>query len=419
MEKYDTAVLKYLFYHPSVRIEQLANSLGIYPEYVINTANNLVEKKYLSNQSDLLSLTQYGYLKISTYPFSLLSCLDLTTVTNRFCAITRQLPYEHPLQYQYWFDNITCKKILEITVDMLSVQRPRLAFIGTPLLSLYFHLAFPDWPITVIDVSETILNYLKPFFHNNAKIILADVKSDPVPHDLGRYDAVLIDPPFYADYYGGFLRWAASMQDDGGLLFTVLFGTSIKENNMERKIVMDLISEQYVFIKSYDNLLKYLVPRFESQTYDNRHLDGIYISDWRQNTLGVFSKCGVNTSELPYVDEGKWVEYVFGRKRIMVKKCSCESTNTFVFHPLYDDSPVMKSVSRRNPDRQAVSLWTSDNEVYTASNSALQFIHEVLHKIETTQEIEAIAIQDWENKCGCVEIQTALWKIRNLTEKQD
>ena len=234
---------------------------------------------------------------------------------------------------------------------------------------------------------------------------------------MGRYDAVLIDPPFYADYYEGFLRWAASMQDDGGLLFAVLFGTGIKGNNMERKIVMDLISEHYVFIKSYDNLLKYLVPKFESRTYNNRN--GIHISDWRQNTLGVFSKCGNNTFELPYADEGEWIEYVFGRKRIMVKECSYKNADTFIFRPLYDDSPVMKSVSRRNPDRQTASLWTSDNEVYTASNSALQFIHEVLHKIETAQAIDTPAIQDWKNKYGCIEIQTALLKIRSLTGTQD
>lgn len=419
LQRYEFDVAKYLFHYPHVDIECLVNTLGIYPEYIKEAADSLIKRKFVKKEMDSLSLTELGHLEISGFPFYLWPSIDINAVNSQFDAIAKDMPHEHPQQYQYWFNCSTCKNILNIAVEMMLSQKPRLAFIGTPLLALYFHLAFPEWFITVIDISEVIIEYLRPFFHGQANLILADVRQKPAPSGLGSHDMVFIDPPFYPDFYRSFLEWANSMQNDGSLLFTVLFGTAVKGNNSERKIVMDEISKYYVFIKSYDNILKYSVPRFESQTYRIKLTNDINISDWRQNTLGIFSKCTICEEPHFHEEDDEWTEYVFGKKRIMVRKRSPSDSDLLLLQTLSGSSPILTSVSRKNPDRQFISLWTSDNEVYTAGKSALTLIHAILSEMDSDGLIKDMAIRDFERKYGRDKTQEILSTLCDLTKERD
>ncbi len=419
IKRYEFDVIKFLFNHPHADIESLVNSIGIYPEYIIEAIDSLTKKKYAKREADFFSLTKLGHLAVSGYPFYVWPSINIAAVNVQFDTIEKNMPHGHPQQYQYWFNSSTCEKILRIAVEMMTSQRPRLAFIGSPLLSLYFHLAFPEWPITVIDISEVILEYLRPFFHGQVNMIIADVRQKPAPLELGIHDVVFIDPPFYPDYYRSFLGWANSMQNDGGLLFAVLFGTAVKGNNIERKIVMDEISKHYVFIKSYDDLLKYSVPRFEKHTYRTKLPNNINISDWRQNTLGVFSKCIVYAEPHFYEEDDEWIEYKFGKKRIIVRKQSNNNSDLFFLRPLSDNSPILTSVSRKNPDRQSISLWTSDNEVYTASKSALNLVHAILREMGPDGIVQDTAICGLERMYGSNKTQEVLCILRHLSKERD
>lgn len=131
---------------------------------------------------------------------------------------------------------------------------------------------------------------------------------------------------------------------EGSLLFAVLFGSNIKDDLKERKIVTDLIASDYTLIKTYDNMLKYLVPRFEKSTY--KEWTNLDIMDWRQNTLGVFAKCNfIDSMDLCFAKDYNWKEYIFGKKRIMVRiNDEFNESDAFLFHSLYSDTNILKNI---------------------------------------------------------------------------
>lgn len=324
--------------------------------------------------------------------------------------------YENPIQYQYWFDEKTCQSILKIAVNFLQVKEPHLVFLGTSLLALYFNKAFPNWKLTIVDISIGTINYIKTLVNNDVDFIIADMRRDSIQKHFDNHNIVFIDPPFYSDYYAGFLKWATAMQKEGSLLFAVLFGSNIKDDLKERKIVTDLIASDYTLIKTYDNMLKYLVPRFEKSTY--KEWANLDIMDWRQNTLGVFVKCNfIDSMDLCFAKDYNWKEYIFGKKRIMVRiNDEFNDSDAFLFHSLYSDTNILKNVSRRNLDRDKICLWTSDNEVYIASHSALKVIHQVMQKLTDIGYLKKEFIQYLAERYGYLEIENLLCTINILIQ---
>jgi len=397
-------------------INDLINSLGFYPEKVLEVLKVMLTKKYVTEHNDIIALTEEGRAAVFEYPFCKITKLNFDGIDKQFKISVTNMIYEHPLQYQYWFDEMTCQSILKISVDFLQVKEPHLAFLGTPLLALYFNMAFPEWKLTVVDISEGVINYIKTLVNNNVNFIIADMRHDAIQEYLDSHNIVFIDPPFYSDYYAGFLRWATAMQKEGGLLFAVLFGSNIKDNMKERKMVTDLISSDYTLIKTYDDILKYLVPRFEKSTYTK--WNNLSIIDWRQNTLGVFVKCKTGDSiELCFAKDYEWKEYIFGKKRIMVRiNNEYNKLDSFLFRSLYNDTNILKSVSRRNLDRNKICLWTSDNEVYIASDSALEVIHRVMQEFIDTGNLKKELIQYYKEKYGYLEVENLLCTINKLIQ---
>lgn len=417
IEQYKFEVEKFLFSHPYANDEFLMNSVGIYPEYVKIATKSLIELGYVININGMNLLTEKGLSSLSEYPFYQLKTINLAAVNARFSLIDKCMPHENPRLFQYWFSEQTCEEILKVSIDMINKKNPRLAFIGTPRLALYFHLAYPDLPITIIDISKPTLDYLTQHVNRQVVTINADVCHDSVPVNLCAFDAIFIDPPFYPDYYKGFLTWADALQNNGGLLFAVLFGTTVKDDNSERKTVMDEISKRYVFIKSFDDMLQYKVPQFEKQTYNDILTEDIMLSDWRKNTLGVFAKCTFDTVYDYGVDDDQWDEYVFGRKTIMVRKSNgTNNASEFVFHPLYNDTMILKSVSRKCSDRVRVDLWTSDNEVFSASESALQLLRILLNKMEKKIELEHAELEQLKEQYGAEKIRDVISVLNDLRD---
>lgn len=403
----------------TISLDDLMNSLGIYPEKVIEVIDNMMDKKYIKNEKKSISLTKIGLDIVSQYPVGKMINVDYIDAGNRYNIAINNMIHEHPLQYQYWFTGLTCETLLHVVVDLLYIKEPYMAFLGAPFLALYFNLVFPEWHLLIVDISQNVFNNIKDLVNDNVQFVNADMRYDTMQEELGYYDVVFIDPPFYVDYYAGFLKWATSMQKDDGLLFAVMFGSNIKENNIERKQITDLIAKDYTLIKTYNDILEYYVPRFEIKTYKELNLDS-NISDWRHNTLGIFCKCKSNTNvESFYPKDYEWVEYIFGKKRIMVRKNAVDNTNIFIFRPLYNESNILKSVSRRNIDREKICLWTSDNEVYIASNSALEVIHTVLAEISMNGMLKKEIIRKMEVKYGSSEIHNLLSVINMLIREAE
>ena len=52
VQQYEFDVIKFLFKHLHADIVRLVNSLGIYPEYIIEATDSLIKQKYIKKEAD-------------------------------------------------------------------------------------------------------------------------------------------------------------------------------------------------------------------------------------------------------------------------------------------------------------------------------------------------------------------------------
>jgi hypothetical protein len=63
-------------------------------------------------------------------------------------------------------------------------------------------------------------------------------------------------------------------------------------------------------------------------------------------------------------DHDEWQEFPLNGKTIKLKTQAQHKATTFSYKPVANDSPVLRTVSRRWPHRASIDVWTSDNEAY-------------------------------------------------------
>lgn len=361
-------ILKQLFCEKQ-NLDSLINNVGMYPDKIEETIEELEIANLVCKKDDLFELTEKGRLMCSDYPFAQFD-LNHYFADAIFEKLYEQMPKEHPQQYQYWFTPETCKNIAKVFIDTVVIESPKIAFIGTPTLAIYFNKLFPSYDLLFIDISRTIIEYVSDNTNDYMTVVERDLRKDKLDQIKKHYDMIIIDPPFYYDYYKLFIEAASYLQNNEAYLFSVIYGNHIKDNSLEKRCIFESFSKYYAFYGSYDNILHYKCPDFEKNTFRSAKLKYKNIKDWRHNTLAVFKKCYLPMENIIYSDNCPWDEFFINNKRIMVKIPEID-TDAWMLKPLYNDSNILKSVSRRCTDREKIGIWTSDNEVYEASSEAL------------------------------------------------
>jgi hypothetical protein len=283
-------------------------------------------------------------------------CPSISTRERRFSD-------PHPADYD-WRYTLNCRADLVRRVVQVVECSGRVALLGCP--TLLPELANKKRAVVLFDRNERVLRDLGAMGFCEG-IVHHDL-FDPIPGTTAWYDLVIADPPWYRPFQRAFVLRASELLSNGGLL---LLGTlpwlTRPEAPKDRAEVFNFtLGAGFNVAGVEQGVLSYESPRFEVASLQ---MQGMNCGEWRTGDLWTFKKAREPVEGLATprpADELQWDEYEVGRRRLKVRRrkepCPSEFRAEFV-----DTTAVLGDVSRRNPLRSKIDLWTSDNEAFSVS----------------------------------------------------
>lgn len=237
-------------------------------------------------------------------------------------------------------------------------------FLGSPLFGAFASALLPESQIHILDKSGATLEAIKEDVDSErVRLVCYDAEEPLIQELIGIADMVFFDPPWYVDYYDLFLR--RSMQ----LIFNryatvafVLFPLLTRPASLqERKQVFEIAMAYGLSLVAMEShVAHYYTPQFEQESLA---IKGIDAKNWRRGDLAMFISDGTCLPEniALRVEEGRWLELIVSKIKVKVR-VKDEDPDTYISPELLDfaDGKVaLPTVSRRDPIRNEIDLWTS------------------------------------------------------------
>jgi len=271
----------------------------------------------------------------------------------------------HPVDYDWRFSPGTIEWLATEFVSR-HLSRARWACLGTP--TLFVHLRALGFDAVLYERNRSIVEAIR-----DGRAICQDLTL-PVP---GRsFDAVVADPPWYADYYKIFLSRASEILVDDGFLFLAVLPRLTRPSACADRLDVQrtALALGFEICEVRPATLAYDTPAFEKRSLENA---GVACKQWRRGDLFVLQRVW-NEAGAPLVqpdDYGLWQEYAFGSVRVKVRRGSVKKKGALLMR-----LPEATLVSRRSPLRPDVDLWTSQNDAYRVGD--LDLLHRVLRELQ-------------------------------------
>jgi hypothetical protein len=281
-------------------------------------------------------------------------------------AATIYRPIPHPLDYFWAYSPESIEKIAAVLLAR-TAPGDEIAYLGTPNAFNAAAAIMPDRTHVLLDRRDVSGG---PAEDTNRRFVQVDLLADDVP----RLDAnaAVLDPPWYPDDMCGFLWAAAAASVPGAHIWmsSPLAGTRPKAEREVSEVVDWARQAGLELAEKLDGAIRYLSPPFELASHRAARLGGVPL-DWRSGDLLEFRVLSPLACGRPpaAVGEGSWRRFVIDEIPIWVKIRGDAVTE--IGDGLLQgiaSADVLQTVSRRDPTRKEVDLWTSLNRVWASSH---------------------------------------------------
>jgi hypothetical protein len=270
-------------------------------------------------------------------------------------------PVEHLLDFDWRFTPATGRVLLDLCQPVGG--RP-LAFLGSPSL---MQVAADRGLLSLAmlyDANAAAVSAVRSLFPTARTVCRDLVWGQPVR--AGDAAVVIADPPWYPEYSAAFL-WAGSQlaRIGGRVLLSLAPELTRPGIRSERQQLFAQATTYGLRLGSVEPCaLSYLMPPFERNAFFAAGIPVVH-HDWRRGDLAIFQVSDRTHAPRPAPPERlvEWREEAVGAVRI---KCRTRPGNGFrdpTLSPLVRGD-MLPSVSRRDPARADVDVWTSGNRVF-------------------------------------------------------
>lgn len=263
----------------------------------------------------------------------------------------------HVLNHEWYFTSGSA-------IDVATLLGPdvQITCLGTPTVAA--QLVHLGRPVTLVDSNH--LNRLRfPELDRAMMVIWGDVAR---VLQLPLAQAVVFDAPWYSPDVERWLGIANRICVVGGKIVFALFPEWIRSTaRAERHRLLDLAGA--IGTVSVDRgRLVYTTPRFEAEALFAAGVPPAMA--WRRADLVVVTKTTAGSEfELKLADGGDhWETFLIGSQVVMLRKRPIFNPSTELAAIPGCPGDVLPSVSRRDPRRTLIGLWTSRNRVASVSN---------------------------------------------------
>ncbi len=275
-----------------------------------------------------------------------------------------RIPVAHPLDFDWRFAPSSLD-LLSRRIHGLSGSQSTVLYFGTPTL---FGSTMSRRPVGVhilLDANRAMVNAMKRKYGEDAAIEVR-LGRDAMPIEvLG--DVAVLDPPWYPMDTSTFLASASKALRIGATILLSQPAIATRPGvQAERDALLTSLQDFGLELVSAEPVaLRYLTPHFEHLSMVSAQPGLEVRRDWRPGDLLTFTKVGAGTAEHSDISTAEgWSEVSFGPVRVKLR--SSEGPD---LAPVRRGLDRLTTVSRRDPDRDRVGLWTSGNRVRKLKSS--------------------------------------------------
>lgn len=205
---------------------------------------------------------------------------------------------------------------------------------------------------------------------DNCRATAVDLVFDAIPPFAA--DVAIVDPPWYPEIQVAFL-WAAAMAlPVGGVVLSSGPPVGSRPSAADDQETLIYRAEDFGLraVSTRRGILPYLTPPFEAVAFRAAGTPAFPV-DWRLGDLIVFRKYAKSHAERPRASAPKiaWSGYNVEGVQIRVRAADPSEGDPGLYALVPDN--VLPTVSRRDPIRDEVTVWTSGNRVFGSRNPAL------------------------------------------------
>lgn len=339
---------------------------GVYPTVAFDSFRRLVESGRISTNQRAIS--KPGGTNGSSSPY-----------------IARPPVIQHPLDFDWRFTPAAAEFLLKECESRVPLGKT-VALLGIPSLCNLTITRSDSRRYVFIDKNPLPYKSLDSTIVNR-EYLEKDLLFDMIP-GLGA-DLVIADPPWYPDQMKGFLWSAAQTCAYGGTILASVppVGTrpGIREEIAELSEWVQTIGLSSPTIQA--GMLPYQTPMFEHNALNQAGLTSLPL-DWRRGDLAIFTKVQSASFKRPERIEDEpsdWLEEEINGVRIKIKSYGEEDfQNPTLLRIVPGD--ILQSVSRRDPIRELVQVWTSGNRVFACVGRNV--LHNILYALRSGEDPE-------------------------------
>ncbi|MCY4038114.1 MAG: hypothetical protein OXF09_01495 [Hyphomicrobiales bacterium] len=336
-----------------VNFEDLLNQLpSVYPTKVV---------------SALSKLTNEGYIDASTFARLQPRAISKLQLIPTAYSL---LPLPHPLDYEWRFSNQSARLLFDIANCYCRSGKNILLF-GTPGLALHALLQKQKHPIIFSGEDNLVtkrLIDLNSIIEHSSSVHFC--KSPALTHRNA--DVVILDPPWYLDFFRPMLEIAAGNCSLDGCLLVSFPPEGSQSSAVEdrQQILADARRLGLREEDTYPLTLVYETPFFEQNALA---ACGVHVRNpWRRSDLVVFRKVAETNclfKRLIIPERNSWRQIAIGRMRLFVQRETVHGERRSLRSLVKGD--ILPTVSRHDPRRDCAQVWTPGNRIFASSSPNL------------------------------------------------
>jgi hypothetical protein len=277
---------------------------------------------------------------------------------------TQERPVPHPLEF-YWRNDATS---LALFTELAASHGPGacVAYLGMPNAFASAARYLPDQRRVLLDRSRGRAEALADL----GEAVHIDLLRDDLPSLQA--DAVVTDPPWYPDHIRSFLWAAARLLRVGAAVYASFppDGTRPTVEQERKEVLTWARAVGLELVERRPCAVRYVSSPFELESHRAAGLGGVPL-DWRCGDLLVFRRIAAAPAPRPPLprSEEPWSSNTIAGVPIWVRAREDElfPLGERLLTPLVRGD-VLQTVSRRDPLRARVDVWTSRNRVYATSH---------------------------------------------------
>lgn len=265
----------------------------------------------------------------------------------------RSLPVCHPGDYEWRFTAEAALTLLDQATSGLP-SGALVAHLGTPTTFVLGRERYGALRHVLLDRNRSVIEALRAAGH----VYRIDLSTDDPPR-LGA-DAAILDPPWYPADTHAFLMATNHVCAVGARIVlcqpTLATRPGVAE---ERAALLDELPRLGFIYHQAVARVRYQMPHFEASSLKMAAPDLFVPEDWRVGDLLTLEKISHATLLLKRVMPAEsWQEAIFGPVRIKLRRTEAPNLGSLV------SGDILDTVSRRDPIRKRIGLWTSGNRVF-------------------------------------------------------